>query len=107
MTADVDGEEQRCYCPCTGRVGNLDIVDRSYLLSEARDTDRKTKYTVEAISLNRPKDQNKSWIGINQNCANRHVEYCLKNREGHSFPTIQDEKPIRLTYYTYLEYFMI
>lgn len=51
MTADVDGEEQRCCCPCTGQVGDLDVIGRPYLLSEARDTDRKTKYTVEAISL--------------------------------------------------------
>lgn len=79
ILVDVDGAEHRCHCPCTGRIGNLDIVGRPCLLSETDDTARKTKYTVEAISLNRPEDRNKSWIGINQNAANRYVEYYLKN----------------------------
>lgn len=79
MIVDIDGEEQRCHCPCTGRIGNIDVISRPCLLSEAKETTRKTKYTVEAISLNCPEDRDKSWIGINQNCANRYVEFCLKN----------------------------
>lgn len=79
MIVDINDEKQRCHCPCTGRIGNLDIVGRPCLLSKSADTNRKTKYTVEAISLNCPEDSNKSWIGINQNCANRYVEYYLKN----------------------------
>lgn len=39
----------------------------------------KTPYTVEAISLNRPEDSEKIWIGINQNMANRYVEHYLAN----------------------------
>lgn len=79
MMVDVDGEEHRCHCPCTGRVGEVDVLGCPCLLSETKDIKRKTRYTVEAVSLNRPEDPNKSWIGINQNCANRYVEYCLKN----------------------------
>lgn len=40
---------------------------------------RKTPFTVEAVSLNRPEDTDKSWIGINQNAANRYVEHFLTN----------------------------
>jgi sugar fermentation stimulation protein A len=40
---------------------------------------RKTPYTVEAVSLNRPEDKAKSWIGINQNAINRYVEHYLVN----------------------------
>ena len=36
-------------------------------------------FTVEAVSLNRPEDTEKEWIGINQNAANRYVEHFLVN----------------------------
>lgn len=49
------------------------------MLSKSSDPNRKTPYTVEAISLNRPEDTEKLWIGINQNAANRYVEYYLKS----------------------------
>lgn len=81
ILAQVDGVEYRCHCPCPGRIGTLDIVGRPCLLSGTGDQNRKTQYTVEAISLNRPEDSNKTWIGINQNSANRYVEYYLQNRE--------------------------
>lgn len=79
MTVSVDGEEIQCHCPTTGRIGNIDVYGRPCLLSPAKDQSRKTKYTVEAISLDRPDDANKRWIGINQNAANRYVEHCLKS----------------------------
>lgn len=77
--ADVNGAEQRCHCPTTGRIGNIEITGRPCLLSKSGDPSRKTQYTVEAISLNHIEDANKSWIGINQNAANRYVEECLKH----------------------------
>ena len=49
------------------------------LLSVSTNQNRKTPYTVEAISLNLPEDTDKSWIGINQNAANRYVEHYLVN----------------------------
>ncbi len=49
------------------------------VFSKSNDPNRKTPYTVEAISLNQPEDPNKSWIGINQNAANRYVEHYLRN----------------------------
>ena len=34
---------------------------------------------MEAVSLARPEDPDKTWIGINQNAANRYVEHYLRN----------------------------
>jgi sugar fermentation stimulation protein A len=75
----VEGDILSCHCPTTGRVGNLDLNGRPCLLSKAADPNRKTLYTVEAVSLNRPEDLQKTWIGINQNAANRYVEHYLVN----------------------------
>ncbi len=77
MSVDINGVEQRCHCPTTGRIGTFDITGRPCLLSGSENPNRSTRYTVEAISLNRLEDENKSWIGINQNTVNRYVEYCL------------------------------
>lgn len=77
--AEVEGKEYRCHCPCTGRIGNIDVAGRPCLLSKSKDKSRKTQYTVEAISLNKPENSQKTWVGINQNNANRYVEYCLQN----------------------------
>lgn len=79
MQVTVDGESLSCHCPTTGRIGDLDIAGRPCLLSKSKDEKRKTPYTVEAVSLNRPEDEEKSWIGINQNAANRYVEHYLRN----------------------------
>lgn len=45
------------------------------MYSTARDPKRKTGYTVEALSLSK---SGRSWIGINQNAANRYFEYFLR-----------------------------
>ena len=74
-----DGKDYSCHCPTTGRVGNLDLAGLPCLMSASKDPERKTPFTVEAVSLSLPQDENKSWIGINQNAANRYVEHFLKN----------------------------
>lgn len=79
MLIDVDGDEYICHCPTTSRIGNLNLTGRPCLLSRSTAPNRRTPYTVEAISLNRPGDSEKSWIGINQNAANRYVEHYLVN----------------------------
>lgn len=79
MLVEVNGEVCSCHSPTTGRVGNIEFSGRPCLLSKSSDPNRKTPYTVEAISLNRPEDTEKLWIGINQNAANRYVEYYLKS----------------------------
>ena len=73
------GQEYRCHCPTTGNVGSITLDERPCLLSESTDQNRKTAFTVEAISLNRSEDKQKTWIGINQNAANRYVEHYLRN----------------------------
>lgn len=77
MTVDVEGEETVCHCPTTGRIGNIVMDGRPCLLSHSHDPRRKTPHTVEAVSLARPEDPSKDWIGINQNAANRYVEHFL------------------------------
>lgn len=79
MSVSVGGETVPCHCPTTGRVGNIDLAGRPCLLSPSSSPERKTRYTVEAISLDRPEDSPKKWIGINQNAANRYVEHYLRS----------------------------
>ena len=79
MAVAVGGETVLCHCPTTGRVGNIDLAGRPCLLSPSQDPGRKTRFTVEAVSLDRPEDSPKKWIGINQNAANRYVEHYLRS----------------------------
>lgn len=79
MNVEVNSVSYSGHCPTTGRVGNLELSGRPCLLSPSKDPARKTAYTVEAISLNRPEDREKTWIGINQNAVNRYVEHYLGN----------------------------
>ncbi|MEI6101196.1 MAG: DNA/RNA nuclease SfsA [Eubacteriales bacterium] len=78
MEVEVEGAVQNCHCPTTGRIGDIVLIDIPCLLSKSSDEARKTPYTVEAISLDKPDEPNKSWIGINQNAANRYVEHYLR-----------------------------
>ena len=77
MDVVIDSEVVRCHCPTTGRIGNIDLEGIPCLLSKSSDPKRKTPYTVEAVSLDLPESNEKSWIGINQNAANRYVENSL------------------------------
>ena len=77
MDVIINNEVVRCHCPTTGRIGNIELSGIPCLLSKSCDPKRKTPYTVEAVSLDLPKSKNKSWIGINQNAANRYVENAL------------------------------
>jgi sugar fermentation stimulation protein A len=67
----------RCHCPSTGRIGDINFVNVPCLLSEAESDSRSTKCTVEAISLDPATEATKSWIGINQNMANRYLEHFI------------------------------
>lgn len=50
------------------------------MLYKSNDVARKTPYTVEAVSVDQPSVENKTWIGINQNAVNRYVEHYIKNK---------------------------
>ena len=78
MEVEIGGKMYDCHCPVTGSIGNIVFKDISCLLSKSKDPARKTPYTVEAIWLDFPSAKNKSWIGINQNAANRYIEHFLK-----------------------------
>lgn len=74
MLVRIDGKIEKCHCPSTGRIGNLEFKDIPCLLSKSKSAARKTNYTVEAIS-----PSPRMWVGINQTKANSYVEFFLKN----------------------------
>lgn len=80
-----NGEEIRAHCPATGAIGGFKLDSLPCLLSKADNNSpgRKTSHTMEAISI----DGGQSWIGINQNMANRYVEELLR-REQLSHPAL-------------------
>jgi sugar fermentation stimulation protein A len=51
MNVDINNKTNLCHCPSTGRIGNIIFKDIPCLLSKSENKLRKTKYTVEAISL--------------------------------------------------------
>jgi sugar fermentation stimulation protein A len=75
----VAGKECKAHCPATGRIGNIKFKDIPCLVSEAENPERKTRFTVEAISLDLPNKKDKSWIGINQTKVNHYIEFFLNN----------------------------
>jgi sugar fermentation stimulation protein A len=80
IEVEIDGAVVGCHCPTTGRIGNLILDGLRCLLSRSHSSTRKTPYTVEAISVDPPDSRDVTWIGINQNAANRYVEQALRNR---------------------------
>lgn len=78
MIVEVDGEEERCFCPCISSIGHIKLNGRPCLLWDSNNPNRKTRYTVKAVSLNKPEDKNKKWFGIDQIESNKYVEHYLK-----------------------------
>ncbi len=79
MMVEINGKLEKCHCPSTGRIGGLTFEEIPCLLSKSNNPDRKTKYTVEAFSLDDLDKSSKSWIGINQTKANEYVEFFIKS----------------------------
>lgn len=79
MNVVVNGKSEKCHCPSTGRIGNIKFDSIPCLLSRSKNPGRKTRYTVEAFSLDEPSKANKSWIGINQTKANEYVEFFIRS----------------------------
>lgn len=73
MDVLLDGELLACHCPVTGRIGNTVFDNVPCLISAANDSRRRTRFTVEAISID-----NKQWIGIHQGRANDYVDHFLR-----------------------------
>jgi sugar fermentation stimulation protein A len=76
MLVKVGRKVSRCHCPTTGRLGNLQLPSLRCLLSKSLRRDRKTAYTVEAVSPGISKEKG-SWIGINQTAVNGYVHHFL------------------------------
>ncbi|MDR2526361.1 MAG: DNA/RNA nuclease SfsA, partial [Rickettsiales bacterium] len=72
----IDDKIYMCHCPATGRIADIIFNNIPCLLSKSENENRKTPWTVEAISLD-----NKEWIGINQNKANRYIEHFFKTNQ--------------------------
>lgn len=78
---DINGEEVEAHCPTGGIIAGIsrkNIKDLPCLISDhGLNTYRRTRYTVEAISL----DDGETYMGINQTKSNRYVEEFLKDEE--------------------------
>jgi sugar fermentation stimulation protein A len=99
IEVDLDGQVVPCHCPTTGRIGNLVLDGLPCLLSDSHSTTRKTRYTVEAITVDTAAPD-PMWIGINQNAANRYIEAALTGGAlDHIVPvtTVQREQPLGLS----------
>lgn len=74
---EIGGEVVEAHCPATGIIAGLsrkDFASIDCLVSHhGNNPSRKTKYTVEAISLD-----HENWLGINQTKSNFYVEQFLK-----------------------------
>lgn len=90
---EIDGEIAACHCPVTGRIGDILLKNISCLFSQHDNARRKTKYTIEAISLDPPENTNKHWIGIDQVLSNRLIEFFIQT---HQLPFVDaGEVPIQ------------
>lgn len=54
LDVDMDGDVEKVHCPTTGRIGDVDLKNVACLLSHRDNPNRKTKYTLEAISVKQP-----------------------------------------------------
>lgn len=81
MNVLIDGQEEKCHCPATTRIGDVDVAGLHCLVSESDDPKRKLKYTVEAVSMDDPDEADKNWVGINLILSNRIVEFLLSTHQ--------------------------
>ena len=77
MRIKIKGKEYLAHCPTTGKIGSIKLDGRPVLVSRALNENRKTPYTVEAISYDRPSAPEKHWIGVNQAASNRYIGYFI------------------------------
>ena len=88
---ELDGQKFEAHCPSGGTIAGIsrkDFKGIECLMSDhGTDTNRRTRYTVEAISL----DDGLTYAGINQTKSNRYVEYFLKDDEVKNILQIKDE----------------
>ena len=81
MLVEINNKPEKCHCPSTGRIASIKFENIPCLLSISDNPERKTKYTVEAISLDSINKPNKEYIGINQSKANEYIEFFIKTNQ--------------------------
>ena len=59
LDVEIDGDVEKVHCPTRGRIGNIDLKNIACLLSESNNPKRKTRYTLEAISVSELDSKNK------------------------------------------------
>lgn len=78
---ELDGELVEAHCPSGGTIAGIPrklMTQLPCLLSDHGDnTTRRTRYTVEAISL----DNDHTYMGINQTASNHYVHQFLQNED--------------------------
>lgn len=88
---ELNGQAVEAHCPSGGTIAGIsrkDFKDIECLMSDhGDDTGRRTRYTVEAISL----DEGLTYAGINQTKSNRYVEYFLQYDAVKTILQITDE----------------
>ena len=91
FTVELNGQEVEAHCPSGGTIAGIsrkDFKDIECLMSDhGPDTSRRTRYTVQAISL----DDGLTYSGINQTKSNRYVEYFLQDDEVKNILQVKDE----------------
>ena len=83
----VNNQKITAHCPNTGSMLGLLNKGNEVWISKNNDPNRKLKYTLEMIKIN------KKLIGINTHRANRIVEHGLKNKLFKEFKSIKIIKP--------------
>lgn len=92
LTANLQGSSVYCHFPARGRLSGIRLSGRPCLLSQSNSPERRTPYTVEAFSLNRPEDEKKRWIGLNRYAVKEYVTHYLPRREFMNM--LQDAKQV-------------
>ena len=66
LDVEINGNIEKVHCPTTGRIGNIDLKNVVGLLSKSDNPKRKTKYTLEAISISNLNRKDKKWILLDE-----------------------------------------
>lgn len=91
FNVQIDDQIVEAHCPSGGTIAGLSRKHmqnlKCYLSDHGENTSRRTRYTVEAISL----DGGASYMGINQTRSNKYVEHFLTDTKVREILSISDQ----------------
>ena len=91
FNVQIDDQIVEAHCASGGTIAGLSRKNmqnlKCYLSDHGENANRRTRYTVEAISL----DDGVSYMGINQTRSNRYVEQFLTDRKVREILSISDQ----------------